>query len=59
VGISNELGAFESGVAAALITTVGAVVAGGIGTIIVVGLVALFAPDIRRLRTMKVEESNS
>jgi hypothetical protein len=44
-------------VAAALITTVGAVVAGGIGTIIVVGLVALFAPDIRRLRTMKVEES--
>jgi hypothetical protein len=57
VGISNELGAFESGVAAALITTVGAVVAGGIGTIIVVGLVALFAPDIRRLRTMKVEES--
>jgi hypothetical protein len=59
VGISNELGAFESGVAAALITTVGAVVAGGIGTIIVVGLVALFAPDIRRLRTMKVEESST
>ena len=59
VGISNELGAFESGVAAALITTVGAVVAGGIGTVIVVGLVALFAPDIRRLRTMKVEESSS
>jgi hypothetical protein len=58
VGISNELGAFASGVAAALITTVGAVVAGGIGTVVVVGLVALFAPDIRRLRTMKVEESN-
>jgi MFS family permease len=56
VGISNELGAFESGVAAALITTVGAVVAGGIGTIAVVGLVAVFAPDIRRLRTMKVDE---
>lgn len=31
VGISNELGAFESGVAAALLTTVGAVVAGELG----------------------------
>lgn len=54
VGISNELGAFESGVAAALITTVGAVVAGGIGTMLVVGLVAFLAPDIRRLKSMGV-----
>ena len=52
VGISNELGAFELGVAAALLSTVGAVVAGGIGTILVVGLVALLAPELRRLRRL-------
>ncbi len=56
VGISNELGAFESGVAAALLTTVGAVVAGGIGTILVVALVAALAPDLRRLKGMEVHE---
>jgi MFS family permease len=49
VGISNELGAFESGLAAALLSAVGAVVAGGVGTLIVVALVAAFAPDLRRL----------
>ncbi len=49
VGISNELGAFESGVAAAILSTVGAVVAGGVGTIFVVGVVAMLAPELRRL----------
>ena len=49
VGISNELGAFESGVAAALVGVVGAVVLGGLGTILVVGVVALVWPEIRRL----------
>lgn len=49
VGISNELGAFESGVAAALLGVVGAVVAGGLGTILVVGLMAVLAPELRRL----------
>lgn len=49
IGISNELGAFESGVAAALLGAVGAVVAGGIGTVIVVGLVALAWPQVRQL----------
>jgi hypothetical protein len=52
IGISNELGAFESGLAAALLSTVGAVVAGGLGTILVVGLVAFFAPDLWRLRRL-------
>jgi hypothetical protein len=56
VGIANELGAFGSGVAATLITTVGAVVAGGIGTIVVVALVAAFAPEIRRLRSVMSDE---
>jgi MFS family permease len=49
VGISNELGAFESGVAAALLSTVGAVVAGGVGTILIVALVAVRAPELARL----------
>ncbi len=49
VGISNELGAFESGVAAALLGTIGAVVAGGIGTVVVVALVALGWPEVRGL----------
>ncbi len=38
IGASNELGALESGLAAAAIGTVGAVVSGGIGTILVVVL---------------------
>lgn len=49
IGISNELGAFESGVAAALLGTVGAVVAGGVGTVLVVLGVALVWPEVRRL----------
>ena len=49
IGISNELGAFESGVAAALFGTVGAVVGGGIGTVLVVAAVALIWPEVRRL----------
>jgi MFS family permease len=49
VGISNELGAFESGMAAALLGTVGAVVAGGVGTIIVVAIIATRAPELRLL----------
>lgn len=52
VGISNELGAFESGVAAALLGTVGAVVIGGVGTVGVVILIAVLAPELRRLGRM-------
>ncbi len=49
IGISNELGAFESGLAAALLGAVGAVVAGGVGTILVVAAIATTWPEIRRL----------
>jgi MFS family permease len=55
IGISNELGAFESGVAAALLGTVGAVVVGGIGTTLVVLLVALIWPEVRRLGRLNDE----
>jgi len=46
---SNELGAFESGLLAALGGAVFSVVFGGVGTIVVVGLVALTWPQLRRL----------
>jgi len=48
IGASNELGGFESGVMAALIGPVGAVVLGGIGTLIVVGTISRLAPHLRR-----------
>lgn len=44
---SNELGEFESGVAARLLGPVGAAVFGGIGTIIVTGLWAKWFPALR------------
>jgi MFS family permease len=49
VGSSNELGAFESGVAARLLGAVPAVVLGGSAALAVVGLTARLVP---RLRTM-------
>jgi MFS family permease len=55
IGISNELGAFESGIAAALFGTIGAVIGGGIGTILVVLLVALIWPEVRRLGRLNQE----
>ena len=48
IGASNELGEFESGVTAALFGTVPAVVLGGIGTLLVVGLWAWKFPTLRR-----------
>lgn len=55
IGLSNELGAFESGVAAALLGAVGAVTAGGFGTVLVVLLVAMVWPEIRRLGRLDTE----
>ncbi len=49
VGTSNELGEFESGVAAHLFGPVIAVAAGGVGTILVVLLIAFAWPEVRRL----------
>jgi MFS family permease len=49
IGASNELGAFESGMMAALLGTVRSVWVGGILTLVVVALAALKAPKLRRL----------
>jgi MFS family permease len=48
IGASNELGDFESGVVAAAIGPVAAVVVGGIGTIVVAGLWAWMFPALRQ-----------
>ena len=49
IGASNELGAFESGVAARLFGAVPAVVGGGLLTMAVVGVVAALVPSLRSL----------
>jgi MFS family permease len=48
IGASNQLGEFESGATAALFGPVGAVVAGGVGTLVVVGLWMRWFPELRR-----------
>jgi MFS family permease len=53
IGTSNQLGGFESGLAAQLFGPIVAVVAGGVGTILVVLLVAWFWPEIRNLSTLR------
>ncbi|GAC1400810.1 MAG: MFS transporter [Ktedonobacteraceae bacterium] len=55
IGASNELGGFESGLVAQLFGPIISVVGGGIGTIVVVLLVALLWPDMRRLGKMQDE----
>jgi hypothetical protein len=47
VGASNELGGLESGLVAHWFGPVFSVVSGGIGTMIVVGVTALVAPQLR------------
>jgi MFS family permease len=49
IGASNELGAFESGVAATLLGVVPSIIFGGFVTIAVAGAVAVLAPQVRRL----------
>lgn len=53
VGTSNQLGGFESGLAAQLLGPVIAVVAGGAGTILVVMLIAICWPEMRRLKSLR------
>jgi hypothetical protein len=49
IGLSNEMGEFESGVTAALLGPVGSVLLGGIGTLVVVAVVASAWPALRKL----------
>jgi MFS family permease len=56
VGSSNELGAFESGVAARLLGVVPSVVVGGLLTVATVGAVAWRFPALRRLERIDAAE---
>lgn len=49
IGASNELGEFESGLTAFLFGTVPAVILGGLGTLVVVGLWMKMFPPLRRI----------
>ena len=53
IGSSNELGAFESGVAARLLGLVPSVVFGGCMTLLVVGLTAWRVPALRRMDRLR------
>ena len=57
IATSNEMGAFESGLTAAVFGPVLSVVGGGIGTILVVLSVARIWPEMRRLKTLDAPES--
>jgi MFS family permease len=57
VGTSNQLGEFESGVTAALLGTVPAVVVGGMGTIVVAILWMRLFPDLRRADSFEGRKS--
>ena len=56
IGVSNELGSFESGLVAALFGPIFAVVSGGIGTIFVVLAVARLWPEMGQLKTLDVPQ---
>src|SRR5205807_2686094 len=51
IGASNELGGFESGLAAAFFGPILSVVAGGIATVLIVITVAKLWPEMRKLET--------
>ena len=53
IGSSNEIGAFESGVAAKLLGAVRSVVFGGLMTLGVVGVTSLRAPKLRDLKRLE------
>jgi hypothetical protein len=55
IGVSNEIGELESGVAAELFGPVIAAATGGIGTLAVVGLAAVLVPALARVDRLTVE----
>jgi hypothetical protein len=53
IGVSNELGGFESGTVAKFIGPIPTVILGGVGTILVVAGVAFKWPQLRKLNTLE------
>jgi len=58
IGASNELGQFESGITAQWMGATAAVVLGGVGTLVVVGLWSWLFPQLRKMdRLTRVQEA--
>lgn len=57
IGASNELGAFESGVAAQAFGTQTAVIGGGVATVAIVAVYSVFFPTLRRVDRFEELES--
>jgi MFS family permease len=55
IGSSNEIGAFESGVAASFLGTVPAVILGGVASLAVVGAVAATIPRLRAMGSIETD----
>ena len=55
IGSSNELGAFESGLAARIMGLVPSVIFGGVMTLSVVAATAKFAPKLRKLELHQIQ----
>jgi hypothetical protein len=53
IGASNQLGEFESGVTAHWFGTVPAVILGGVGTLVVIGIWAWKFPELRRADSLE------
>lgn len=56
IGSSNEIGAFESGLAAKLIGLVPSVIFGGCMTIGIVGIIAKISPQLRNLNLQSIQQ---
>jgi len=56
IGVSNELGEFESGFTAQWFGTVPAVILGGVGTLVVIGIWAWLFPELRKADQLTVAE---
>jgi MFS family permease len=54
IGSSNEIGSFESGVAAKLMGLIPSVIFGGVMTLGIVGATAKWAPKLRNLNLKKI-----
>ncbi len=54
IGSSNEIGSFESGVAAKLMGLIPSVIFGGMMTLGIVGVTAKWAPKLRKLNLLKI-----
>jgi len=56
IGVSNELGEFESGLTAQWLGTVPAVILGGVGTLLVIAAWAWLFPELRNADQLTVAE---